>query len=104
MTAHDPLADLDVVIAKASPADRAALIVGLAARLATLGAGMVHTTPQSGIAPDRNLDVHEAAARLGMSAAWLYRHGGELPCSTRIGRRLLFSERGIETFLARRRG
>jgi len=98
----DPLRALDAVIASASPADRAALIVGLAARLATLGAGMVQTTPQAAGA-DRNLDVHEAAARLGMSAAWLYRHGADFPCSVRIGRRLLFSERGLETFLARRR-
>lgn len=99
----DPLSDLDAVIAKASPAERPALILGLAARLATLAAaGMVQTAPQTQAA-DRNLDVHEAAARLGMSAAWLYRNGAEMPCCVRIGRRLLFSERGIDTFLARRK-
>ncbi|MBX7185029.1 MAG: helix-turn-helix domain-containing protein [Vicinamibacteria bacterium] len=61
------------------------------------------TEAPAGAAADRNLDVHEAAARLGMSAAWLYRNGAELPCSVRIGRRLLFSERGLEAFLARRK-
>lgn len=59
-------------------------------------------TPAPTVA-DRNLDVQEAARRLGMSGAWLYRHGAELPCAIRIGRRLLFSAQGIETFLARKK-
>lgn len=102
MTPADPLHALDAMIATASPADRAALIVGLAARLATLGAGMVQSTPQPADA-DRNLDVHEAAHRLGMSAAWMYRHGAELPFSVRVGaRRLLFSERGLDAYIRRK--
>lgn len=51
---------------------------------------------------DRNLSIGEAAARLGMSRAWLYKRGGDLPCAVRIGRRLLFSERGLEAFLRRK--
>ena len=98
--ATELLHGLDEVIASASPADRAALIVGLAARLATLGAGMVQPPQVTGA--DRNLDVNEAAARIGMSAAWVYRNADALG-AIRIGTRLLFSERGIEAFLARRR-
>jgi predicted DNA-binding transcriptional regulator AlpA len=98
----DPLAGLDKAIAEAGPSERAALVVGLAARLATLGAaGMVPTANTEG--SDRNLSVEEAATRLGLSKAWVYRHGGELPFAVRISRRLLFSERGLEAFLARRR-
>src|SRR5689334_19722527 len=85
---------IDEKIASASPSERAGLIVQLSARLATLGAGMVQTTPQAEGA-DRNLDIREAAERIGMSVAWLYRNGGTLPFAVRIGRRLLFSERAL---------
>jgi predicted DNA-binding transcriptional regulator AlpA len=98
----DPLAQLDALIAAATPAERGSIVVALAARLASLGAaGMVPATQPEGT--DRNLDVEEAAARLGMSKGWVYRHGHELPFAVRISRRLLFSERGLEAFLARRR-
>ena len=97
----ETLAALDVVIAGASVADRPALVVQLASRLAALGAGMAPVATTQGV--DRNLDVASAAARLGMSEDWLYRNASELPFVVRLGRRLLFSERGIEAFLARRR-
>jgi len=103
MTLAEQLLDLDAAIAAASQAERPALVVALAARLAALGAGMLQTPAPEDGSPDRNLSVTEAAARLGMSRGWLYRHGGELPFVVRLGRRLLFSERGIEAFLARRR-
>jgi predicted DNA-binding transcriptional regulator AlpA len=100
----DPFAALDAAIAAADAAERPALVVQLAGRLAALGAGMVQSpTPQAGPSPERNLDVAEAAARLGMSEAWLYRHGAELPFAVRLGRRLLFSERGLDAYLKRRR-
>lgn len=38
----------------------------------------------------RNLDVAEAAKRLGISRDWLYRHASELPFAVRIGRRVVF--------------
>lgn len=45
---------------------------------------------------DRNLDVAEAASRLGISRDWLYRNAGRLPFAVRIGRRVLFSANGLE--------
>jgi predicted DNA-binding transcriptional regulator AlpA len=47
-------------------------------------------------AQDRNLDVLEAAARLGVSKSWLYRHASKLPFVVRLGSRLLFSARGLD--------
>ena len=44
----------------------------------------------------RNLDITEAAKRLGMSKDWLYRHASELPFSLRIGRRLVFDSAALE--------
>lgn len=44
----------------------------------------------------RNLDVAEAAKRLGMSRDWLYRHASELPFALRIGRRVVFDSLALE--------
>jgi predicted DNA-binding transcriptional regulator AlpA len=44
----------------------------------------------------RNLDVAEAAKRLGMSRDWLYRHASELPFALRIGRRVVFDSVALE--------
>lgn len=100
---EDTFAALDAAIAGASAAERPALVVQLAGRLATLGASLAAAEPTAAPSGDRNLDIDQAAARLGMSAAWLYRNGGGLPFAIRIGRRLLFSEQGIERYLERRR-
>ena len=44
----------------------------------------------------RNLDVTEAAKRLGMSRDWLYRHAAELPFAVKIGRRVVFDSQVLE--------
>ena len=56
--------------------------------------------------PDRNLDAHEAARKLGISASNLYKKAkaGQLPFTVRVGGRLLFSERGIERWNRRMMG
>jgi predicted DNA-binding transcriptional regulator AlpA len=53
---------------------------------------------------DRRLNVKEAAAKLGTSKDWLYRHAGTLPFTVRIGRGVGFSEAGIERYLRQRAG
>lgn len=45
---------------------------------------------------DENLAVTEAARQLGVSTRWLYREARRLPFAVKIGRRLLFSRRGLE--------
>src|SRR5438445_1059795 len=50
----------------------------------------------------RNLDVAEAAKRLGMSRDWLYRHAAELPFAVRIGRRVVFDSVALERWNRRR--
>src|SRR5262245_58460395 len=44
----------------------------------------------------RNLDITEAAKRLGISKDWLYRHASELPFALKIGRRLVFDSVALE--------
>lgn len=54
-------------------------------------------------APDVNLSADEAGRRLGLSADWLYKNAKDLPFTVRIGRRVLFSSRGLERWNRQRR-
>ena len=51
---------------------------------------------------DQLLGVAEAAARLGITPDYLYHHNKTFPFTRHIGRRLLFSARGIARFIAER--
>jgi predicted DNA-binding transcriptional regulator AlpA len=59
-------------------------------------------TPELRHAEARNLDIGEAAKRLGMSRDWLYRHASELPFALRIGRRVVFDSVALERWNRRR--
>lgn len=52
---------------------------------------------------DELVGIEEAARRLGMSTAYLYRHHAQLPFARHIGRKLLFSSAGIDRFIGARR-
>lgn len=47
---------------------------------------------------DHNISAREAARRLGVSLPYLYKHANEYPFSRRIGRRVLFSSRGLDAW------
>jgi len=90
------------------PADAIPVLRGELARLDTVLLSRLLATPNSQ-APanpqgDRLLDAQEAAARLGTSADYLYRHSGKLPFTVHLGRRLRFSEAGIERYIRQRTG
>ena len=99
---HDrALRQLDLAIEAASATERAGLVVQLAARVAHLGACLAESPAASAEAVDRNLDVEEAAQRLGVSSRYMYRNSSRLPFARRVGRRLLFSEHGLSRYLAK---
>jgi predicted DNA-binding transcriptional regulator AlpA len=50
-------------------------------------------------ARDELLDVDQAAARLGMSAGYLYHNHKRFPFSRRVGRSLRFSAEGIDSYI-----
>lgn len=60
-----------------------------------------HGTGENG---DRLLSAREAAAKLGASQDYLYRHSSKLPFTVRMGRKVLFSEAGIERYIRQRMG
>lgn len=100
------LDDLDRLIAEAPAGQLPALVTALTAKAGTAAARMlaVPHDPAPSPGPDENLVVAEAARRLGVSRDWLYRHAKRLPFAVRIGRRLLFSARGLERWNSRRQG
>ena len=59
---------------------------------------------QSATESDRALNAAEAAAMLGVSPQWLYRHARLLPFARKLSRKkTVYSEAGIRRWLAMRR-
>ena len=54
-------------------------------------------------APDQNLEIGEAARRLGVSRDYLYRHHSKFKFTRREGRKLLFSSAGLDAYLKKAR-
>lgn len=53
--------------------------------------------------PDRLIDIRQVAARLGMSTSYLYRHHDRMSCAKKVGRKLLFSSKGVEEFIRKQK-
>jgi len=104
--ARDPerTADVPLSAVPSLMAQAAALQAALAARLA--GISITPNEPVGAHAPDveRLLTPPEAAALLGVTVTWLYRHAGRLPFARRLSRKALrFSEAGLRRWLATRK-
>jgi hypothetical protein len=87
--------------ARELPAEELAGFIGqLETAKATAWARLTAPAPSS--AHDELLDVATAAARLGVSQDYLYRHAEEYSFTRRQGRKLLFSALGIEKHIRQR--
>jgi excisionase family DNA binding protein len=64
-------------------------------------ARLTATAPVQSCGSDELLGIEEAARRLGMSKDYLYRHSAEFHFTRRIGRKLLFSNAGINAYINR---
>jgi excisionase family DNA binding protein len=60
------------------------------------------TKDGNGQAPDRLLSLKEAAERLGVSKSHVYHVAKDLDFMVKIGRRVMFSERGLEAHIKER--
>jgi excisionase family DNA binding protein len=61
------------------------------------------TGPAAENRPDELLSVDETAKRMGVSACYLYHHHKRLPFARKVGRKLLFSSAGLDSYLKRAR-
>ena len=100
------LTELDEAIQAAPAEDVPVLLAALNTRASMLCARLMTSSlgraPEA--APDENLTAKAAAARLGMSAAWLYKNAEKLPFMVRMGRCVRFSSRGLERWNKSRQG
>jgi predicted DNA-binding transcriptional regulator AlpA len=97
VTTLEVLAELDRAIGHARPEDLPGL-VGRLAQAQAVALARLTTPALNQNRPedvDENLSATEAGERLGMSKEWVYRHADSLPFTVRIGRRVLFSARGL---------
>ncbi|OGA02879.1 MAG: hypothetical protein A3I00_05835 [Betaproteobacteria bacterium RIFCSPLOWO2_02_FULL_64_12] len=86
---------------------KGAVILQVAAVLTALSTPTVPTNgarPEPAPTDDRLLTADEAAAILGVTPTWLYRHAKTLPYTRRLSRKVLrFSEAGLRRWQAARR-
>lgn len=93
------LEQIDAMIARTPAEHLPALLAALNSKTGAIAARLVveRGSPQSAPSgPDENIDAITAAQRIGMSADWLYKNANRLPFARRIGRRVLFSARGLD--------
>ncbi len=104
------LVDLDRLISDSPVHGLPAVLAALSARVGTVAAKLAAAGMEGrerSVEPsarDQNLTVDQAARRLGVSRDYLYRQAKSLPFALRIGRRLFFSEAGLERWNRRRQG
>jgi predicted DNA-binding transcriptional regulator AlpA len=85
-------------------AQAAALQVALAARLLAASVQPDERAGLPALDAERLLTPPEAAAMLGVTVPWLYRHAAQLPFARRLSRKALrFSEPGLRRWLVARK-
>jgi predicted DNA-binding transcriptional regulator AlpA len=101
--ARDPGRAADIPLSAVPPllAQLAALQAALAARLVRAPIEPNRVGRDEAPESERLLMPSEAAALLGVTVSWLYRHAGRLPFARRLSRKALrFSESGLRRWLA----
>lgn len=90
--------DFRAIVEQAAPEELPGLAGRLAEASALLELRLRAPAPAAQAAEDRNLSAREAAKRLGVSLPYLYKHAASWPFARRIGKRVLFSARGLEAW------
>jgi predicted DNA-binding transcriptional regulator AlpA len=73
-----------------------------AAILILAGQLLKRRTDSDDVESDRLLSLEDAVRKLRVSKSWLYRRTETLPFIVRTGRKLSFSERGIEEYIRKK--
>ena len=90
--------ELQIVLMTAQelPKDELPALLGELEQVRCVALARLTSAPIASQESDQLLDVAAAAARMGISRDYLYRHHGDFPFVVRAGRKLLFSAAGIE--------
>lgn len=92
-------------LAKLLPASEVPRLLGDLEEIKATALARLTAPPAAAPAVDELLPVPEAARRLGMSRSYLYQHasGKFKDIAKREGRKLLFSAKGIQQYISKRR-
>ena len=86
------------------PAQTCALLIQFAGLQNALAAHLLNHQKPAAADPEKMLSIDEAAGVLQQTPEWIRRHARRLPFAKRVSRkRLLFSETGLNRWLASRR-
>ena len=80
------------------------LMTQLATVQTNLTCRMIRSISSSHTGEDRILTLNKAAERLNVSRSWMYRRSKRLPFVVRTGRKVGFSERGLQEFIRKKTG
>jgi predicted DNA-binding transcriptional regulator AlpA len=98
------VADMPLPAVPSLLAEIARLQASLVARLERAPIETAEPVPVQALESERLLAPPEAAALLGVTVSWLYRHARRLPFARRLSRKALrFSEPGLRRWLATRK-
>lgn len=100
----DAVAQLTAVIQDATPEQCPALMGQLEALKASLWLKMTRGAPGASVQEDRLLTAEEVAGRLQLSTDYVYRHAHQFPFLIREGRKVRFSQLGLDRYLKQRQG
>ena len=85
-------------LARTLPRDEIPYLLGELETIRTFALARISAPPLE-TKPDELLDVHQAAQRLHVSPLYLYRRSQRFPFVRRIGRKVLFSSAGLDSYL-----
>jgi hypothetical protein len=90
--------------AKELPPEQLPMLLGEIEVVRCTAMARLANAPAQPCGSDQLLGVDGAARHLGTSKDYLYRHSAEFPFTRRMGRKLLFSSAGIESYIKRNDG
>ncbi len=98
------MTDLEALVSGCAQERLPALVAQLAAAQAAAAARLMLAPTPAPEEPDDTITVAQVARRLGVSKDYVYKNRKSFPFVCTIGRRVVCSARGVEKFLASRRG
>lgn len=86
-------------LAQTASADELAVLLGELRTIELIAHGRMSRPAVAASRSDEWLTVQECAARMHKSRDWIYRHASAWPFTRRVGKTLLFSSMGLDSFL-----